>query len=205
MYSADRKNRSEVFKNNIIAFSIIIGGLWALYKFDAKLEVDISTAKLEKSVLELTKRPVLIPSMSMLLQTDSTTNKRILKTSIEILNRGNSDASVSLSEESLRVAKVIMDKGVIVGYQRKIFTNDRSIPSINDLLPYIESSGLVILSGQKKTVVFLVEVEEPGLYQVEFKSLPSKEIVELREKAFKTGVTRQTFSVTDYIFIQNKP
>ena len=46
--SDEVNNYSESFKNIVIALGVVIGGLWALYLFNAKLEVQNARAELER-------------------------------------------------------------------------------------------------------------------------------------------------------------
>ena len=201
MTSEDKKNYSEAFKNVVIALSVIIGGIWAFYTFDAKLEAQNAKAQLKKVEYELTQRPVLIPNMKVFSVDSGSSESWILKVRLKIENIGNTDVEINLDQESIRVAKIKLKDGVIIGYQDPIYVGERGIPPTGNNIKYTRTKLLTVLAHQSKELMFLVEVSEQGIYEVIFEAKPGKAVERIRDNILENAPTYSVISVTDYIAV----
>ena len=206
MTSEDRKNYSEAFKNYVIAISVIIGGLWSFYVFTSRLEVLTSRAQLDKLKLESTARPILMTKLEISLLEDNGKTK-ILKIYVHIENQGNMDTSLYINQESLSVAQVSLNKGEIVSYKNIIRTGEKWIPPSNSGIEFSSFENITYLAGQKKSRLYLVELEETGLYQIDFVAEPSSEVLDTRNKINIFGSKKAAkpilhfVSASEYIYI----
>jgi hypothetical protein len=181
MISEEKKHISEVIKNVVVAMSIAIGGIWAIYTFDARLEAQNARAKLELLNKQLKQRPLLHSKIHVSFLKGETTNQWILKIRVIVENVGNSDTEIEVLEESVRVARVEMKEGVVSGFKNPIYLEQRSIPNKEELeKPYRRTATLSMLSGQSQELIYLASVSVPGLYQIEFRAGVGKSARELR-------------------------
>ena len=205
MSSEDKKNYSEALKNYVIAASIVIGGLWAAYVFDARLEVDLAKSKLEKANIELAQRPVLVSAITVESSAIDSQNKWLLKAIVHIENKGNADVQIKIDQKSFRVAKVGMAEGVIAGFGEQIFVGERGTNYAGDTNSLTKIGVKTILSQQSKDLVFLVEVNSPGAYLVEFLADPGQPILDVRSKVDELNGGIPKIAVRDFIVVGSSP
>jgi len=200
----DKRNRSESIKNYAIATSIIVGGLWAAYVFDAKLEIESARAKLEQVNLELAQRPVVIPTIELSIGREDNPNSWLLKITVILENKGNADAELVFGENPVRVARVIMKKGVINDLDDCIYSGFINITENNNTQSFNDSGTIIVLTGQSKKITSLVNVSNPGLYLVQFHSTPGKSIIDARKKVAEKG-GEPIIVAEDYVLVGGNP
>lgn len=201
MISEDTKNYSEAVKNIVLAISIVIGGCWALYTFNATLEIKNAEAKLEKLKNDLVKKPVLESAINYTSKESLNSCSWILEVTVEISNLGNTDVQIGLNNESLRVAKVMFENGIIGGYKKPVYTHEKSIPGKESSYLYHHANAITVLAGQKKTLNFLLDVNETGIYQVDFIAKPGKTLVEARERSSEIASKISVVSTQTYAYV----
>ena len=120
---------------------------------------------------------------------------------------GNIDTSLSINEESLRVAKVSLNNGKIIDYNNILMTGEKWIPSSSLGDNVFSFDKITYLAGQRKSRLHLVEVEDAGLYQIDFVAEPGQEVQDIRENIKTLGRIKgeknifHSVSVSEYIYV----
>lgn len=204
MSSEDKKNYSETFKNYVIAVSIVVGGFWAAYVFNARLEVELAKSQLEKSNLELLQRPVLVGSIRIEISSTDSQKQWLLKGIVKIENKGNTDVQIITNQQSFRVAEVKLENGVVASFGERRYVGERATEYSGKTSGFTPIFAKNILAGQVKELAYLVEVNKPGIYMVEFIGEPGKALLDVRDTIRETiGVDK--FTVRDFIVVGNGP
>lgn len=184
MTSENIKNYTEAAKNVILAFAVIIGGIWTLYVFDAKLEVDNSEAQLTKMKRELVTKPVIIADINTFPLKIG--NMWLTKIVITLTNKGNMDTYLEFDNNVLRVAHLQFDKdGAVSSFERIIFSDIKRLPAERESLSFYQAKKLFLFAGHTKSVEFVVNLNKSGAYQIDFSANPGKEIVNARKDVVK--------------------
>ncbi len=211
MKPEDLKNYSEFIKNIVLALGLFVGGIWALYTFGAKLEMENAKAKLESVNQSLISRAILVPTIKVSAINNKQENIWYLKTIITIENKGNTDASIRWDEDPLIVAKVKFENGSVAGFENRTYASEISIvpkkyvgPTAPFDKPWVSNEAFV-LSKQTKNFQFMTKVFSPGVYLVQFMGYPSRNIEETRSTVEQTAKGIDTIAVSDHIFIAAPP
>lgn len=175
------KEWTEGVRNVVAVLAIAIGGCWTLHVFDAELRVQNAQAQLDKlrgetaQIEARIKAPLILKLALEQRQTDD--GKRYLLPLVSIDNVGYRGTTLDISDRPLRVARVIATKdgSPEFGDTRSTFKFKlRSPEEDNDKSGHIgQVSHVTILPGQQKTLPFLLEIEGPGMYLVEFRARTS--------------------------------
>lgn len=205
----NKKNYTESFKNIVISLGVIIGGLWTVYVFSAKLEVQNAKAELKRINQQLMARPVIVPSISTSILNSELNNTWYIITNITLENKGNMDASIGFEEDSLIIAKVEFDKGTVVAYHdyirnsiHFIFPKEYVNSEKNYSQPWVAEEGFV-LSGQKKTFQFISKINKTGIYRVQFMGILGSSVKEVRKKVEEKRKGVDVITISDYILVAN--
>lgn len=138
----DLKSISTIFSNFVIPISLIVGGIWTLNIFSKRKEEAALLVKIEKIELHYSKDK----------------SKSYLQIGVMINNIGKRDLDLLYQTATIRVSKVNTDKDGSLNLKNKqtgLVSHDLHI------------TGRIRPNDQQK-VPYFIEIEEPGLYFVEF-------------------------------------
>ena len=102
------------------------------------------------------------------------------------------------------MAKVSLKEGVISGFENRVYTTHIGIPPKGSTESITNFASITLMSGQKKTLISLVEVHEPGLYLVEFESVAGKGVRDIRKKVQEIE-NRPVINVKEFIIVGESP
>lgn len=203
------KNYSESIKNIVLVLSVAIGGAWAWYVFDAKLEVQNSKAKLEILNRSLINRPVIIPSINVSLLSSELQNIWYLKTTVALENKGNFEGTIFMDDDPLIVAKGEFNNGSIVDYKEYVRTSYHILRPKKFWVPHFKhdteklwvSKQITISPNQNKTMQFVTKISSPGLYRVQYLGYPDKNIIKIKSTFEKDSKSVHILNVDEYVVV----
>lgn len=151
----------------ITIVSIIGAAIWALWSFNVLHQVDRAKAEL----VELQDRIRNTDSTSISIETQqikSVSGSHAVIIEVSLSNNGQRALTFDLSPETLTVyqVKVAGDKvGAEIVYHPEMFTK---IALMGGKEKNKTLGNLVLLSGAKKVLSYIVDVKQPGMYYITF-------------------------------------
>lgn len=161
----------------LLSFSIIVGGFWALYQFDARKEREIATAQLNKlnngRAIQLDVSAEAIPQTSCLLVT------------------------VKISHLADKLVKIDMSKTTV-------FLQELQVPHRRFEPIYLEDSNnyFYLAGGMTKEIQALFEAQSAGIFEVYFSTPVDKNVVESIEKQDQNVDSELWWSDAKLVYLQ---
>jgi hypothetical protein len=166
----------------VLAFAVIVGGCWTLWTFSSLQQVEKAKTEVEQLRRSLRERGVLVITLrpSQIKTADASTHYVLVD--VEVVNQGNSSEVIDWTQGGLRVTKVHKDDHGSLAFG----------PTLNMeySTPGEQTTTSSILSGQTRRFPFLVPLQGPGIYHIEFEAsvMPTETVVHMKEHAL-VGVT----------------
>lgn len=160
MSLADFSTLADAIQSILIGLAVIIGGVWALFRFWSLREAEKANAELKALKKSLEERPTfkVVIEASRLGATGKFPTQ--LLTKIVVYNLGNRSDVIDWSQSRLLVSKVARFEGGKVEYE---------IPSyLKPSSPDITLISTSIDPREEESFHILVPVPEPGTYYLEF-------------------------------------
>ena len=175
MSDSDFKDITEGVKNIVLAFGLVVGGVWSYYVFDTKLEVENSEALLEKTLRELERTPIVDARLeSTYTETEST---YLIEVIVTLKNMGNERTLVKLPEKNVIIGRPVIKNSVVAGFD-KVVGGSWYQPKLNGGMTLVKAVSL--LPQQEQSGLYIFSIKEPGLYQISFRGIPAPNIVNNR-------------------------
>lgn len=147
-----------------IAIGLIVGGIWAIYKFDALGEVERNNIK-KGFTIETD-----IKTHHTYIESDSS---YLLFADVVVSNRGEAPVSIDIFRAPIRAVRIIdiksgeapmYGKEEYLGYEYEITINDDGFDSL-----IIEDDKIHLERGSTKVKNYVFKTREDGLYFIEFR------------------------------------
>jgi hypothetical protein len=165
------KVQSEIVNNLVVAAAVAVGGGWAWYTFNGRLELENSRAQLEKirhEIAALKRRSVSVELQAE--QLPDLGSRLQLQVRVKIANDGAVEVTVPIPKGALRVTPVV---GTTSPGQPRLVTDELAFGAILQT----DSTGRVgtlqeirLAAGTSDQLLYLVEVAKPGRFLIEFSS-----------------------------------
>jgi hypothetical protein len=164
------KNLCEGIQSIALTLAILIGGLWTLYIFNAQLQVENARAQLQKTNREIEPKTALQLDMSIAQLEVPADTGRYLSVMVKVQNNGSRDTVLKIDQAPLKVSRMLplSESGKwayeppIVAYKLTI-TNAQTIAVVSSQTNFVHETD---------EIPFIVKVDRPGLYLVNF-AIPS--------------------------------
>jgi hypothetical protein len=145
-----------------VALALIIGGIWALFRFRFLRELDRARAELDHLRQQLRTKATITMSLHATPMPAAEGLGRTVLVQLDIKNVGNAPTTLNWSEARLKSARVVGFKDEVLVLRDWVTTR---------LTRTEEFETVTIESGDAESVAFVVPAPVVGLYHIEF-SLP---------------------------------
>lgn len=204
------KNVTEGIRNLLVALSIVIGGGWAVFEFNAMLKIE--TARADLALKEATVAvkwsemgaPLNFSISSRVLP--SARKRRLLSVEVSISNPGKRGATLNIEDQPLRASEVIerADGKLAMGpvhsvTKIKLRGRREQSQSPGETAPV---SHIVVLPGQVKVLPFLISLSGPGTYLVEFRAHLDENAQQEWIKAGMPAERTKNWAASKYIHVK---
>ena len=202
------KSWAESFQHLVVAFSIIVSGVWVYSTFvllnekeKAEVQIDKTKSELEKMTLELEQLKALIDAnissnITISANTVENTGKLGFIVEAKIRNTGSRPVTMTWERSPFIIYKV--------AYENEIQANSKEYhPHIYQNLTRGEVkyvSELYLLVGAEKNLSTYIELESCGLYLVMFKAKPDNQLI---EQSKKTNEKEGLWFASKYFSVKN--
>ena len=195
----DYNNFASAIQSLIIAISIIIGGIWAIFRCFSLRALKKAKSEVEKLKKELQERAILNVQINFeILGSLNNRNKSICLT-LNLTNEGNRKEVIDLSKSRVLASHITQ--------------TDERVPHIlntNDgflLSSLLEMEGITVAPGSTSNISYIVPIEKPGTYLVEALLVGSPEethLIDDTSQKINTIPEEKGWGITRYIEVKGE-
>ena len=154
---------SEGLRNLAMTIAVIVGGLWTAYVFNAELHIENAQATLDKLKLEASSAPSIDKQLDVEQLFVPGDSAYYLHISVQGTNTGNKSTTLNILKEPIKVAEVTLNNSEKPKF-KIVATTDYYSPEGS------KTANVVIGAGETNKIPFVVKVNHPGLYLIEFEA-----------------------------------
>ena len=178
MTPEDFNNIASGIQAITVGSAVILGGLWAVYRFVSLREITLAKRELEAKDIELRKKSVLCLSMDVQVTEESINKSKFIIIDVVIENKGSTSEIIGWDDDAVSIRQVEKDDAGKLAYGR----------SFDDILGVNGLRTFHLEPEEKEYFSFSAEVN-PGLFYINFKC--GEENEEKQEQYSKEGRTLQ--------------
>jgi hypothetical protein len=161
MNPADFSNVASGIESIALTIAIVVGGVWALYRFGALRAIEKAKADLEATQRKLRERGILNITMEATQLTGQGTSDRRIVVNVTVKNDGNRSEVINWAASFVRVTQVVASReaeALAYGQSLNLLYSTPDGPSISSS----------VMPAQVRTFPFLALVDGPGTYHLQF-------------------------------------
>lgn len=144
----------------VVAVAVVVGGGWALYRFESLEEIERARAELEQVRRELRERGVLNLTLRVATLDATGDRARLVRVEVGVENVGDRSELIEWAKSGLSISRVAIAEGALPAYEAVALFGYGS--------PYDGALSSTVLPGQTRTFEFLAALEAGGVHQFRF-------------------------------------